>query len=106
MQYIMAYCTERGILNKEVLKSELLIVNFLIFNCYSRLFHFNIETTLREKVSVFGVFLVRIFPYSDYSRITPYLSVFNPNAGNYKPEKLRIQTLFMKCQSFDLRIKA
>ena len=28
---------------------------------------------------------------------TPYLSVFSPNAGKYKPEKLRVRTLFTQC---------
>ena len=37
-----------------------------------------------SKVSVFGVILVNIFPYSDWlRRDTPYLSVFSPNAGKY-----------------------
>ena len=40
------------------------------------------------KVSVFGTFLVRIFPDSDWiRRDTEYLSVFSPNAGRYVPEK-------------------
>ena len=42
-------------------------------------------------MSVFGDFLVRIFPH------TPYLSVFSPNARKYGPEKLQIQTLFTQC---------
>ena len=47
------------------------------------------------KVSVFGVFPVRIFPGSDWIRKdTKYLSVLSPNAGKYGPEKLRIRTLF------------
>ena len=46
-------------------------------------------------MSVFGVFLVLIFPHPDWiRRDTPYLSVFNLNAGKYGPEKLRIRTLF------------
>ena len=46
-------------------------------------------------VSLFGVFLVRIFPHSDWvRRVTEYLSVFNPNVGKYKPERLLIRTLF------------
>ena len=49
-------------------------------------------------MSAFGVFLVRIFLHLDWiRRDTPYLSVFSPNAGNYGPEKLRIQTLFTQC---------
>ena len=47
------------------------------------------------KVSVFGVFLVRILPDSNSLRKdTPYLSVFSPNARKYEPEKLRVRTLF------------
>ena len=46
------------------------------------------------KVSIFRVFLVRIFPHSDWTRRdTEYLSVFSPNAGNYGPKKLQIRTL-------------
>ena len=51
------------------------------------------------KVSIFGVFLVRIFPHSDWirwdtlSKFSPN-SVFSPNAGKYGPEKLQIRTLF------------
>ena len=46
------------------------------------------------KLSVFGVFLVRIFPHSDWiRRDIPYFSVFSLNAGKYGPEKLRTQTL-------------
>ena len=46
------------------------------------------------KVSVFGVFLVRIFPHLDWIRKdTPYLSIFSPNARKCGPEKLRIRTL-------------
>ena len=47
------------------------------------------------EVSIFGVFLVRIFPDSDWiQRDTSYLSVFSPNAGKSGPEKLRIWTRF------------
>ena len=50
------------------------------------------------KVSVFGVFLVRIFPHLDWiQRDPPYLSVFSLNAVKYGPEKLQIQTLFTQC---------
>ena len=46
------------------------------------------------KVSVFGVCLACIFPQSYWiRRNTDYLSVFSPNAGKYKPEKLQIQIL-------------
>ena len=47
------------------------------------------------KVSVFGVFLVRIFPHSDWiRRDTEYLFLFSLNAGKHRPRKLRIQKLF------------
>ena len=47
------------------------------------------------KVSVFGVFLVRILPQSDWiRRNTLFLSVLIPNEGKYGPVKLRIRTLF------------
>ena len=47
------------------------------------------------KVSVFGGFLVRIFPHSDWIRSnTKYLSVFSSNVGKYGPENLRIRTHF------------
>ena len=41
-------------------------------------------------MSVFGVFLVRIFPHSDWMRkLTEETSVFRLNAGNCGSEKLR-----------------
>ena len=40
------------------------------------------------KVSNYGVFSGPYFPY------TPYLSVFSPDEGKYRPEKERIRTLF------------
>ena len=44
--------------------------------------------TLRERVSVLGVFLVRIFPHSDWiRRNTEYLPVFSTNATQYGPKK-------------------
>ena len=47
------------------------------------------------KVSVLGVFLIRTFPHSDWiRRNTQFLSIFSPDAGKYRPEKLWIQTLF------------
>ena len=39
-------------------------------------------------MSVLEVFLVLVFPYSDYiRRDTEYRPVFSPNAGKYGPEK-------------------
>ena len=53
------------------------------------------------KVSIFGVFLVRSSPHSDWIRRgSPYLSVFVPIVGKYGPEKLRIRTLFTQWRSF------
>ena len=49
---------------------------------------------------VFGVFLVRIFPHSDWIwRDKKYLSVFSRNAGKCGREKLRIRILFTQCYS-------
>ena len=40
------------------------------------------------KVPKYGVFLVRIFPHSDWIRgFTSYLFIFSPNAGKYGAEK-------------------
>ena len=53
------------------------------------------QTNTGRKVFIFGVFLASFFPYSDWIwRNTEYLSVFSPNTGKYKPEKLRIGKLF------------
>ena len=52
-----------------------------------------IELSLREKCPNTEIFLVRIFPHSDWIwRDAKYLSLFSPNAGKYGPEKLRIWT--------------
>ena len=42
-------------------------------------------------MSIFGIFLVRIFPHDSIQRLN---SVFSPIAGKYGLEKLRIWTLF------------
>ena len=34
---------------------------------------------------------------AEYGEILDYLSVFSPNAGKYRPEKLQIEKLFMQC---------
>ena len=44
-------------------------------------------------MSVFGVFLVRIFPHSEWIRRD---TLFSPNAVKYRPEKP--QTLFPQCK--------
>ena len=49
------------------------------------------------KVSVFRVFLVRIFLDSDWiRRDAEYFSIFSPNTGKYGPKKLQIRTLFTR----------
>ena len=49
-----------------------------------------------QKVSIFGVILVCIFPHSDWiRRDTEHLSVFSPNVGKCGPEYLQKWTLFM-----------
>ena len=45
-----------------------------------------VPQTLREKCPNTELFLVRIFPHSDWIRRDAYLSVFSPNAGKYGPE--------------------
>ena len=51
-------------------------------------------------MSIFGVFLFCIFPHSERIwRDTPYFSVFSPNAGRSRIEKLRIQTLLTQWKS-------
>ena len=46
------------------------------------------------KVSVFGVFTVCIFPHLEWiRRNAEFLSVFSPNVGKYRSEKLWIQPL-------------
>ena len=51
------------------------------------------------KLSLFGVFQVRIFPHSNWPQIdTLYLSVFSPNAGKYGLKNFRIWTLFTHCE--------
>ena len=56
-----------------------------------------------SKVYKFGVFLVCIFPNSDWiRRDREYLSVFSPNVGKYGPEKLRIRTFITQCTHYKL----
>ena len=58
-----------------------------ISNCF-------LSSNTAWKVSVFGVFLVRVSLHLDWiRRDTQYISVFSPNAGKYGPEKLRIRNL-------------
>ena len=55
--------------------------------------HFRRNYPLRE-VSEFGVFLVRIFPNSDWIRVDTDLSLFSAIEGKCRPEQLRIWTFF------------
>ena len=51
-------------------------------------------------MSLFGVFLVRIFPHLDWIQTKRYgvsLPIFSLNAGKYGQEKLRIRALFTQC---------
>ena len=58
------------------------------------------------KVSIFRVFLLRIFPHSDWiRRDTLYLSVCSPNTGKYGPEKFRIRELFTQCKFWTVHQK-
>ena len=70
-----------------------------IFSSTETFWYLQLERNTAWKVSVFGVFLVRIFPSSDWIRSdTPNPSKFSPNAGKCGLEKLRIRTLFTQCQ--------
>ena len=56
-----------------------------------------------REMSIFRVFLVRIFPHSDWiRRDTEYIFVFSPNAGKYGPEKRPIRKLFRYPSVFSL----
>ena len=51
--------------------------------------------SLREKCPYSEFFWSVFFRiWTEYGEATEYLSVFGPNAGKYRPEKLRIRTLF------------
>ena len=87
-------------------------IYFFMLNITKQNFWIKLELQLRKnlitwmnldtawKVSLFGVFLVRIFPHSDWIlRDTEYFFVFSPNAGKYGPEKFRIRTLFTQWEA-------
>ena len=67
------------------------ITSFYI-KCQQHLFFLDFNTA--QKMSVFRVFLIRIFPH--FSRISA--EVFSQNAGKCGPEILQILTLFTKCK--------
>ena len=53
---------------------------------------------LRKKCPYSDFFLVLIFPHLDWMRrFAEQISVLSPNAGKYRPEKLRIRKLFTQC---------
>ena len=57
-----------------------------------------------DKIALREKFLYSEFFWYVFSRIrtdTPYLYVFSPNVGKYRPEKPRIRTLFTQCRSFN-----
>ena len=65
------------------------------FSVKLQFLHFYKIKVMMWKVSEFRVFLVCIFPHSNWIPWdTLYLSVFSPNVGKYGPEKLRIRTFF------------
>ena len=71
-------------LNRKNLFHKVLFFGFCVSCCYG----WAAAQYTAWKVSVFGVFLIRIFRYSDWiqTRKTPYFSVFSPNAGKYAAE--------------------
>ena len=77
----------------------------------SRLVQFNIIWVYghMNKIAQNCVKSVRIRTFSSpnvpaFGPNTPYLSIFNPNAGKYGPEKLRIRMLFTQCKFCELVI--
>ena len=85
--------------------------NYIIFIAFSKNEHcltflknvvrVYVKDNAAWKVSVFGVFLFRIFPYSDWiQKDAPYLSVFIPNVGKHGSEKFRIWVLFTQCELY------
>ena len=77
--------------------------NLQAYDCSHKEFILIFITFLRnciaiaKKVSVFWVFLDRIFPHLDWMQnlqISIQISIFMPNVGKYGPEKLRIRTFF------------
>ena len=67
---------------------------FVFSNHYSRCLELIKNQFIVWKVSVFGVFLVRIFPHLLWIwGDMKYLFVFSPNADECGPEKIQIRTL-------------
>ena len=62
-----------------------------ILGAFSRGYHCVKSVRIRS-------FFVMHFPvFGLNTEDTPYLSVFNPNAGKCRSEKIRIRTLFTQC---------
>ena len=87
-------------------KYFLVILNMLTLSLIKILWEY--QTCIRffrlntaREVSVFVVFLVRLFPHLDWiRRVAEYLSVFSPNTGKYRPEKPPIQPFFTQCKIY------
>ena len=62
---------------------------------YTNMPCFDFVPSTAWKVSVFGVFLIRIFPHSEIYSVNPS---FSPNPGKCGPEKRRTWTLFYAVQ--------
>ena len=78
---------KRFTINREVNKWKHHCCCVAIFSSEVRPISKQIQS-LGEKSQNAEFFLVHIFPHSDWiRRHTEYLSVFSPNAGNYRPEK-------------------
>ena len=65
---------------------------FLLFPAGIYLLKFNNRNT-RTRCEICSELTIKT-PERRQWRIYPYLSVFSPNAGKYRPEKLRIWTIF------------
>ena len=66
----------------------------LITKLNTKFGHFSCGTSLREK-RLYSEFFWSVFSRirSEYRKILYIISIFSPNAGKYRPEKLRIQTI-------------
>ena len=82
---------------------------YFLHNCLKLLTKYTPNLSLREKCP-YSEFLFSIFSriWTKYRKIlrisSPYLSVFSPNVGKYRPEKLRMRTLFKQCYGATLPI--
>ena len=64
-----------------------------------------LKPTTTWKVFVFEVFVVGVYPHSDWiGKDTLYFSVFRANARKYGPKKLGIWTLFKKLTGFSIYV--